>query len=47
MFYINNQPYFDDKRIKNTYMDSYIMNASIKGIIPEYVQYSRSDPYKK
>jgi hypothetical protein len=47
MFYINNQTYFDDNRIKNTYMDSYIMKASIKGIIPEYVQYSRSNPYKK
>ncbi len=47
-YYINKGMYYDDNRIKNTYIDNYIINSSIIGIIPEYVQYnSRSNPYKK
>ena len=44
-FYIKNRDYKSDDYIKGV-VDEYKVNSSLSGIIPEYIQYSRSNPYR-
>jgi hypothetical protein len=42
-FYINRADYYDDDRIKTEFVNGYKQNPLI---IPEYIQYNVSNPYK-
>lgn len=46
MFYFDNEQYRDDDYIKRRVND-YKVNSSSTGIIPEYIQYNKANPYKK